>query len=180
MEGAVSLLFYGIPIHGSVAMEMAGVEKLNDAVGGVTLTVIEDLTNRSKNLVKDKTLTLGGRDALIYVQYRNTKISESNSLRNRRQQQYLSAYYAVLKEKTKENLSFPLRVYNIVKSNLVTSVTPDQILYLANAAFGCSLSEDDMVSVTGTITMPGLHEEFRVDEEALLDLIMEVFYRTVD
>ncbi|MDR0220347.1 MAG: LCP family protein [Lachnospiraceae bacterium] len=180
MEGAVSRLFYGIPIHGSAAMEMAGVEKLNDAVGGVTLRVIEDLTKGSKNLVKDKTLTLGGRDALVYVRYRDTAISESNSLRNARQKQYLTAYYALAKEKTKENLSFPLGVYNIVKDNVVTSVTADQIAYLANAAFGCSLSEDDMMSVTGTIAAPGLYEEFRVDEEALLDMIMNVFYKTVD
>jgi LCP family protein required for cell wall assembly len=180
MEGAVSHLFYGIPIHGSAAMEMAGVEKLNDAVGGVTLTVIEDLTKRSKKLAKDQTLTLGGRDALIYVQYRDTKVSESNNLRNARQKQYLNAYFSLAKEKTKENLSFPLGVYAIVRDHVVTSLTTNQILYLANAALGCSLSDEDMMSIAGTIETPEIHEEFIVDEEALLDMIIKVFYRVAE
>ena len=42
MVDAVSKLFYGIPINGYVAFNMSTISQLNDAVGGVTVTVPED------------------------------------------------------------------------------------------------------------------------------------------
>lgn len=43
MEQAVSELFYGLPIHGYCALSMNSIASLNDTVGGVTVTVPEDL-----------------------------------------------------------------------------------------------------------------------------------------
>ena len=44
MEQRVSELFYGIPIHGYGALDMQSIATLNDAVGGVEVTVLEDMT----------------------------------------------------------------------------------------------------------------------------------------
>jgi len=179
MEEVVSELFYGIPIHGSGAMDWFTIEKLNDAVGGVTVTVLEDLTIRSPNLVLGNTVTLMGRDAFHYNQYRNTDISESNNLRIARQKQYMLAFYQKVRERTKENLLFPLRLYDIVNDNVVTGVSASQVAYLSTAVPGTSFSEKDMVSVAGEVTQPGIYEEFRVNEEKLLELIIGIFYREV-
>ena len=40
---AVSHLMYDLPIHGYVAVKLDAIEKLNDAVGGVTVTLPEDI-----------------------------------------------------------------------------------------------------------------------------------------
>ena len=47
MEEAVSELFYGLPIHGYCALSMNNIADLNDAVGGVTVTVPEELAAAS-------------------------------------------------------------------------------------------------------------------------------------
>ena len=44
MVEAVSHLFYGIPIHGYCSLNMEVITLLNDEIGGVTVTVPEDLT----------------------------------------------------------------------------------------------------------------------------------------
>jgi hypothetical protein len=61
----------------------------------------------------------------------------------------------------------------------MTSVTADQIAYLATAVLGLNFSESDIKSVAGTISKPGDHVELRIDEEELYELIIETFYRKV-
>ena len=180
MEEAVSELFYRIPIYGAGAIEMEGIGVLNDAVDGITLTVIEDLTKRNAKLKEGETVTLLGNMALDYIQYRDIHVRESNNMRIARQKQYIGAFFARVKEKTKENLTFPLRLYGAAKDHVLTAITTDQIAYLSTAVMGCSFTEEDMFSVTGSITKPDLYEEFRVNEEELHELIIEVFYRPID
>lgn len=57
MVDAVSNLFYGMPINGYVALNMNAVGMINDAVGGVTVTVPEDMTQ------VDPSFAEGGGDA---------------------------------------------------------------------------------------------------------------------
>lgn len=44
MEKTVSELLYDLPIAGYVSLDIAGIHAINDAVGGVTITVPEDYT----------------------------------------------------------------------------------------------------------------------------------------
>jgi anionic cell wall polymer biosynthesis LytR-Cps2A-Psr (LCP) family protein len=179
MEEAVSELFYGIPIHGSGAMDWFTIEILNDAADGVTLTVIEDLTYLMPSLKAGEDVTLMGREAFYYVQHRNINISESNNMRMARQKQYILAFFQRVKEKTRENITFPLRLFGIVNDHVVTGITADQVAYLSTAVLGASFTEQDMTAVAGEITQPGEYEEFRVDEEKLIELIINTFYREV-
>lgn len=66
MVHAVSKLFYGIPINGYAAFNMETISKLNDAVGGVTVTVPEG-EDLSKKLKAGTAVTLkGSRQRLLY------------------------------------------------------------------------------------------------------------------
>lgn len=44
MEKAVSNLLFGLPINGYCAVNMSSIARINDAVGGVDVVVLEDLT----------------------------------------------------------------------------------------------------------------------------------------
>ena len=182
MEQAVSNLFYGIPIHGYGAIDVKAVADLNDAVGGVEVTVIEDLSRFTPDLALGNTLTLTGRQALHYVQERDVETEElgANNLRIERQKQYLQAFWKTVKAKTKQDLTLPLRLYNTAASHMVTSITADQVAYLSTIALDCTFSDEDMLTVQGTVRKEDVYEEFLVDEEALYDLIIQVFYREVE
>lgn len=177
MEETVSNLFYGIPIHGFGAVGMPSIATLNDAVDGVEVTIIEDMSFIFPSLYLGNTVNLMGDEAFVYVQYRDTKVAESNHLRNIRQKQYLLGFFQSVKDKTKSNFTFPLKLYGLGKDHAVTSITADQAAYLSTAVLGCKLTEEDMMSVAGEVISSGELEEFYVAEELLYDLIIKVFYK---
>lgn len=181
MEQAVSHLFYDIPIHGYGAIDVKAVADLNDAVGGVEVTVIEDLSRFTPDLALGNTLTLTGRQALHYVQERDveTDVPGANNLRIERQKQYLKAFWQAVKKETKKDISLPVKLYNTASKHMVTSITADQAAYLSTVALDCTFEDKDMLSLEGTVIREGVYDEFIVDEEALYDLIIQVFYREI-
>lgn len=182
MEEAVSYLFYGIPIHGYAAVDIRAVSELNDAVGGVEVTVIEDLSRFTPDLALGNTLTLTGRQALHYVQERQVETEEtgSNNLRMERQKQYVLAFFSKVKQETKKNITLPITLFGTASRHMITSITADQAAYLSTIALECSFSDEDMLSVPGTVEQGEIYEEFYIDEQAFYDLIINVFYREAD
>ena len=95
MEEAVSDLFYGLPIHGYCALSMNSIADLNDAVGGVTVTVPEELAELKPNLfTAGETVTLKGDLAYHFVHDRAYKSADfaSNNKRIARQKRYAIAF----------------------------------------------------------------------------------------
>jgi polyisoprenyl-teichoic acid--peptidoglycan teichoic acid transferase len=66
---AVSGLFQNIPISGYLAMNMGGIPQMNDAVGGVEVTVLQDISfpKAGVDLKKGKKVTLDGTQAYYYL-----------------------------------------------------------------------------------------------------------------
>lgn len=182
MEHTISSLLHGIPIHGAGAFEMQGVVPLNEAVGGVTISVIEDLTEAKGGnaiLKEGATIHLEGELALSYVRARHHNLSNSNTMRMARQKQYVYAFFEKVKNKTRENLTFPLTLYEIATDYVLTTITADQISYLSTAVLGLSFNDDDIFSIPGQTIKPGYYEEFIIDEEELVELIVKIFYRSI-
>ena len=73
MVDAVSNLFYGMPINGYVALNMNAVAMINDAVGGVTVTVPEDMAQVDPSFAEGAAVTLTGDQALKFTRYRDTE-----------------------------------------------------------------------------------------------------------
>ena len=63
MKKTVSELLYGMPIAGCFSMTIEGISTLNDAIGGVSITVPEDYTDIDPAFVQGTTLTLTGEQA---------------------------------------------------------------------------------------------------------------------
>ena len=181
MEEAVSNLFYGIPIHGYGALDMQSIATLNDAVGGVEVTIPEDMTRYNSDWTEGSRVLLQGEEALIYLQRRDFRSSElgTNIRRMERQKQYLSIFAERLKEKTKGELTFPLTLYNQVREHMVTSFSAEEITYLASTLLGYDFSLENVVSIPGESVMGEKNEEFYVDDEELRKIIIDVFYEKV-
>ena len=79
MEKTVSKLFYGIPIHGYVALDMESIPTINDSVGGVEVTVLEDMTKYKPNWTEGIRIKLTGADALLYIREREDESTELGS-----------------------------------------------------------------------------------------------------
>ena len=179
MEQIVSELFYGIPIHGYGALAMQSIATLNDAVGGVEVTIPEDLTKFKKEWVEGATIQLKGEDALLFVQRRDTSYLGSNLGRVDRQKQYLTKYVQQLKKKIKEDVTFPVTLFGKIQKHMVTSLKVDEITYLADTLMGYGFSMDSIINIPGESRMGEKHEEFYVDDVALKNIVIDVFYEKV-
>ena len=78
---AVSKLMYQLPIHGYCALNMVAIPVVNDAVGGVEVTCLEDLTKYDGTLVKNENITLMGKSSFWYVKVRDVNEFNSNGSR---------------------------------------------------------------------------------------------------
>ncbi|WP_330585071.1 LCP family protein [Parablautia muri] len=176
---AVQKLFYNLPIHGYAAVNMSAIPAVNDAVGGVDVTVLEDLTSKDKSLKEGERVHLEGESAYWYVKYRDTSIFASADLRLARQKQYLTAFIDEAKHAVKNNLSVALELYQNISPQMVTDVSLDEVSYLAPIIVDYSFGSDSFRMLEGETIMGEEFEEFWADEEALYELIIDVFYEEV-
>ena len=177
---AVQSLFYNLPVHGYAAINMSAISTLNDAVGGVDVTVLEDLTARDRTLVKGETVHLMGESAFWYVKYRDTTVFGSADMRLERQKQYLKAFAAKAKEAVGKDPSVALDLYNDIRPQMVTDITADEVVYLASTLAGFRFEEGNLYTLKGETVQGEKYEEFYADEDALYQLIIEVFYEEVE
>lgn len=176
---AVRNLFYSLPIHGYAAINMSAIATINDAVGGVDVTVLEDLTRIDKSLKKDESVHLMGDSAFWYVKYRNTGEFASADRRLERQKQYLNAFVGEAKQAAKQNISIVLDLYKAISSQMVTDVTVDEVAYLVPILTDYQFDSNNFYMLEGETIMGERFEEFYPDEDALYQLILEVFYEEV-
>ena len=182
---AVRHLFYEIPIHGYAAINMDAVVTLTDMMDGIDLTALEDVRNvkgKNKNVIihQGEEVHLDGEKAYAYVRYRDVTEFASADHRLDRQKQFITAYIKKAKEKTKENIGFPVEVYQQVASQVTTDVSVDELTYLVSVAKNYSFHDDAFYSMQGETVKGEQFEEFYADEKQLFEMILEVFYEPVN
>lgn len=183
MEQAVSDLFYGLPIHGYCALSMNSIASLNDTVGGVTVTVPEELAElKPKLFTAGETITLKGNRANEFVRARavNSPDVASNNKRIARQKAYAVAFVNQLKQGMKEDMTLPVKLYQTAEKQMVTSLSLDQAVYLCTEYMNCSFDADNIYTIDGAVTMGEKYAEFNVDDDALYQLILDIFYEEVN
>ncbi len=171
----VSRFMHNIPIHAYASLNVAAVPALNDAVGGVTVTVLEDVAGMKAG----EEVTLMGKQAYNYVQNRDINVFDSNTGRFNRQKQYINAFVQKLRGKLKENPGFALDMYNIATDYMVTDIDISRVTYMATEFMGYTMNEKGIMSVPGEVIMGVGFEEFYADDDAVKDLVVELFYEPV-
>lgn len=176
MVDAVSQLFYGIPINGYAAFNMSAIAEINDAVGGVTVTVPEDLSKADPLLQKGATVTLQGKSAETFTRWRNVELHDSNSLRMVRQKMYVEQFFAQAVKAMQKDYTLPAKLYQELSKQMVTDLSLDKTVYLATQAMNMSFSGEDLISLKGEAVAGKVYDEIVVDDEALYELILDTFY----
>lgn len=180
---AVSRLFDNIPISGYLAMNMGGIPQMNDEVGGVEVSVLQDLEFPEQNikLKKGDVINLSGEEAYCYLRVRDTGEFDSATDRLRREEQYILAYINKMKATVGGNSAKAVGIYESISDYLVTSV---DFTKLITELMEYDFSDEDMYTVPGETQMGKpvdgkSFEEYYADEEGLQELIMQMFYEEV-
>lgn len=176
MVDAVSRLFYGIPINGYAAFNMSAIATINDAVGGVTVTVPEDLSSVDPLLTKGATVTLKGNSAFYFAKWRNTAIHDSNTLRMNRQKIYLENFFKQAVKAVQKDYTLQATLYQELSQQMVTDISLDKAVYLSTEALNMTFGGEDLIALKGTAVQGSVYDEYKVDDDALYELILDVFY----
>ncbi len=178
---AVSRLFQGIPIHAYAAVSMDAIPEMNDAIGGVELEVLDDIIypEYDMDLHKGDTVTLMGEKAYWYVRLRNENIFDSNSLRQERQRQYITALAGKAKEASAEDIRVAIELYQILEKYMTTDLNLKSYTYLASEAVNYKFDSTHMYSLEGQVMQGNRFEEFYPDRDGMQDLLIKLFYEKV-
>lgn len=167
---AVSRLLYNIPVSGYYTVYMDSIAQIVDSVGGVTVTVPEDLTEVSANWKKGATVTINGKDAMGYLRHR----SDLSEERLQRQKQFISAFAESAKKAVLKDISLPFNMYNKLAKNTVTNVDVTSAVYLASEIVKADLK---ILQIPGSVGFKDEIETFEPNETALYEQVLDVFYK---
>ena len=175
---AVSRLFYNLPITGYLSMQMGAIPILNDMVGGVEVEVLRDLKDESKgvDLKAGEVVTLTGNEAYVYLRSRDIEEFDSATNRLHRQEQYISGLAKQVEIYTSGSTTKALDIYASIEDYIVTNIDFSDLVVKLD---GYEYDESRMYSILGETRMGEKLEEYHVDDEALYDLIIHVFYKEV-
>ena len=177
---SVTRLLYGMPIEHYCVIDLVPLGLINDAVGGVTVKALEDIKLLNGPVQKGETITLKGEDAKTYVRTRNTSVLDSNMPRMMRQQQYLMAFAKRALSMTKKDPTTPVKLFNKFSKYVTTNLDVSKITYLTTRVLANNYDgEIDFRMVQGKVVQGEEYAEFIVDETALYELILDVFYNKV-
>lgn len=175
---AVSKLLLGINIDFYAAMNMDGIPVLNDAVGGVTVTIEDDFSASDPAMVPGATLKLTGEQARLFVRGRQSVSDGTNVNRMARQQVFMSALAKEIERRQSEDSRFFEELYDTLTPYAVTNLTKARLIneawfasdYEQPAAY--SLKGEHRIGMTGFM-------QFFPDEDAIRQLVLELFYEEV-
>ncbi len=176
---AVSHLLMGLEIDSYMAADLEIIASLNDEVGGVSVTIPTiGMEKADPEFVFGKTVRLKGEQAERFVRFRD--IGRDNSAISRMEQQklYISGFFQAVKEKSKTESSITEKLFEMSQDYMVTDMAKDEYLKLAiNALEGEGLTSSSFKMAPGTGTATETYDEYYVDQEALVPILLDLFYR---
>ena len=172
-EKTVSNFLYGLNIDYYISMNMDAISILNDAVGGVTVNVTDDFSAVDLSITQGE-FTLKGDQALTFIQTRKDVGNQMNISRMDRHKAYMESFVKAFSEKAKESDTFVLETYDDVAPYIVSDCSVNSLSAMLNRYADYELRE--IVTPKGENVLSDKYMEFYVDEEALDELIVKMFY----
>lgn len=173
---AVSRLLYDVELGSYARIPVEAVAVLNDAVGGVTVTVEDDFSGVDASLVMGETVCLTGKQAETFIRARGGMEDSSNLRRMERQRQYIQGLLEKLRGRGETNLLEQVR--GALGEQLTTDLSAARLSQLGQLL--------EQYTFAGILTLPGTAAqgeefmEYTVDADALQQLVVERFYRPLE
>lgn len=126
------------------------------------------------NLQEGELVTLTGEEAYFYIRNRDDEVFDSATERLRRQEQYMGAFARKLREVTAQDPTCAARLYTAMEEYTVTDMDAEEMI---TSLLGYSFNEQQIYTVPGETVMGEELEEYHVDDGALYELILSIFYK---
>ena len=174
---AVSELLNGIPMTYVASFDLNSIYDIHSVVGSVDVVIPDDsLVFMNKSWKKGKTLTLTRDNVEAFVRTRDIHESFTNTNRMARQKTYLMAFSKELKKQLNENFNETAMNLEAVMGDSFTNFDLSEIEAFASMMMNYRFDEENFYSLPGEDVLSSLHDRFMVDEDALLGVLVDLFY----
>lgn len=173
-KDAVEALLGGINVDHYLSLTMDSVPAMNDLVGGVEVTVLDDFTGVDDTLIKGEKVNLMGEQALRYVRTRYGLEDSTNSTRMARQQQYINALQEKLLSCIAADDEFVIKLVDTVDDYLVYDSSDHRMQKFAE-----KFDEYEFLGIREIRGESKLGEkfiEFYPDQDSILEIVIDLFY----
>lgn len=173
---SVKSIFYNIPINSYFAIDMDGVETLNDAVGGVDVVSPETIDE----FVEGESYHLEGHTAQRFVRARKMNTADASTLRLKRQEVYAKEYIKQVVAATKSDITTPITLFNTSAPYSCTNLNPSRISVIAKEMVTGKGLNFEFKKAPGTIALDDTnHVNITLDDDAFFELFLSVYYEKV-
>ena len=171
-SAAVSRLLSGLPIGGYAAINLDSIPRLTQLLGGVEVTVPDDsLSEKNPDFVKGNKVVLDETNTETFVRSRDRQIEQSAITRMNRQKVFLEAFASKLAQEQKKDASTVTRLFETMKTEMVTNMSNDQFVDIAVAERSGGIQ-----TIPGETGHEEVYDVYRVDDAALYKMVLELFY----
>ena len=178
---AVSNLLDGLQIDGYISFNLKDIGRLNDLLGGVTVTLEDDtLAEKDPRMVKGATLKLTAEQAEHLVHDRMDVGDGTNTGRMRRQAGFLKGLEPILRDKLKDNASAEA-LYLDMESLVTTNLSRGALINMAvraakwKAEAPRTLPGEHQISAVNEVGQVDI-EEFHLEKDAVKKWLAETIY----
>ncbi len=133
----------GAQIDYYISMDISGIAKLNDLLGGVTVPIEDDFSHVDPSMVMGTTMKLTGAQAERYCRGRHHVADSTNLNRMKRQRIYIAEASKLLKEKVSADPEFAYELLNGM--GIIFDTTKD-----LDAGFGFTTTDSQGTPITDT------------------------------
>ena len=173
---AVENLLEGISIDDTIVLNMDAIGAVNSALGGVTVTLEEDLSYADAAMINGATLRLTERQAEILLHDRMQLGDGTNEARMKRQRLYLNAAVETLVSRMKQNAEFMGVFLDALDPYMVASIPRGDLIAEVNRAYHYTVLPVQSLAGEHAIGADGF-VEFHVAQGATIQWVMETFYK---
>lgn len=178
LVNAVSELLGGLEIKSYYTLNMNNIGKVNDAIGGVVVTIDSDMTAVDPEFKEGANILLTDGQAEKYLRARFALEDDSNASRMKRQEAYMQSAYNTVIGQLRENPEYISELYENLDGVFETdgsardaSVIADKFEKYKNMGM---ISFKGKVETNDTLGDGVEHEEFYVDESSILSGLKKV------
>ena len=176
---AVQNLLQGVTIDHYLSLNLESIGVLNDALGGVAVTLADDFTQYDPQMAEGATITLNALQAEIFTRYRIEVGDGSNENRMIRQRTFMSAAGELFKERITDQNKFTGEFFDALNGTLTSNMSRGNLINEINAAYQYEVLPIEALPGDYRVSGDGFME-FYVQDDAAIQWILRVFCRPVD
>ena len=170
---AVSGLLFDAPIDHYIQIPMTAIGALNDVVGGVPVTIEEDMTAIDPAFTEGAAVWLDGVQAEKFVRARMALENDTNLARMKRQRQYLDSFQKRAREAFNSDSEFMVKLLEKLSEFLQSDLTAQQLSDLVTRLDNSEISP--IRYAEGELKLGEQYYEFYPAEPSLWAMVKQAY-----